>query len=153
MAELVGLIASGISIAQLATQVGGCIVKLKGYWSQVQQAPDNIAHLLREIESLNLILSHIQDDQCRAESAGEDFCMRQSLQLCKEGADELSALVAELAAKIEGKAGMRRRFGSVKIVLRNEEVKRLRRRMKTAIRLLTLAYQCHTRYSKDPIPL
>jgi hypothetical protein len=126
MAELVGLVASGISIAQLAAQVGGCVIKLKGYWGQVQQAPDDIAHLLREIDSLNLILSHIQNDQSHGELVADNLCMRQSLQLCKEGADELSDLVAELATKIEGKAGLKKKFGSVKITLKNDEVKRLK---------------------------
>lgn len=146
MAELVGLVASGISIAQLASQVGGCIIKLKGYWGQVQQAPDDIAHLLREIDSLNLILSHIQNDQSHGEFVADNLCMPQSLQLCKEGADELSNLVAELATKIEGKAGLKKKSGSVKITLKNDEVKRLKRRMKSAIRLLSLAYSYHTKF-------
>jgi hypothetical protein len=53
--------------------------------------------------------------------------------------------VSELAVKIDGKKGWRRKAGASKVVLKREEVKKVKRRMKNAIRLLSLAYQCHTK--------
>jgi hypothetical protein len=67
MAEVLGKVASGISVAQLAGQITSSIIKLKNYWNQIQNAPSDINRLLREIESLNLILCHIQDDRARWE--------------------------------------------------------------------------------------
>jgi hypothetical protein len=62
MAEVLGVVASGIAVAQIAGQITGSIVKLKSYWDQIEKAPAEINHLLREIESLNLILQHMQED-------------------------------------------------------------------------------------------
>jgi hypothetical protein len=42
MAELIGVVASGISIAQLTGQIANSLVKLRGYWDQVKDAPDEI---------------------------------------------------------------------------------------------------------------
>lgn len=147
MAEVLGIVASGIAVGQLASEVTSSIIKLKGYWDQVKDAPGEIQQLLLEIDSLNLILSHIEQNQDRAELSGlsQNICVEQSLKLCKQGAEELSCLVSELAVKIDGKTGWKRKAGASKVVLRREEVKTLKRRMKNAIRLLSLAYQCYNK--------
>jgi len=63
MAEALGVVASGIAVTQLATQVASSVIKLKNCWEQIKNVPTEISYLLREIDSLKLILCHIQDDQ------------------------------------------------------------------------------------------
>ncbi|TVY92243.1 hypothetical protein LAWI1_G003220 [Lachnellula willkommii] len=147
MAETLGVVAGGIAVTQFSAQVASGVMKLKNYWEQVKNVPAEMSYLLREIESLNLILCHIQDDQasqCEPVSVGNGIHLRQSLELCQQGSAELGALVNELAAKIEGKHGLKKKLGSAKVVLKKEEIKVLKRRMKSTIRLLSLSYQCHT---------
>jgi len=147
MAEVLGIVTSGMAIRQLGGSVNSSIIKLKEYWDQVKDAPGEIRQLFLEIDSLNLILSHIEQDRNRAELSdiSQNICFGQSLNLCKQGTEELSVLVSELAAKIDGKKGWRRKAGGSKVVLKREEIKKVKRRMKNAIRLLSLAYQCHTK--------
>lgn len=148
MAEVLGIVASGIAVGQLASEVTSSIIKLKGYWDQVKEPPSEIRQLLLEIDSLNLILCHIQNDQ-REENilalGSTKVCVDQTLKLCKEGSDELGGLVRELVEKIDWKTGWRKKAGTAKEVLKKEEIKLIKRRMKNAIRLLSLAYQCHTK--------
>jgi hypothetical protein len=47
--------------------------------------------------------------------------------------------------KMEGKRGWRKQVGSAKVVLRKEEIKTSKRRMKNATRLLSLALSWHTK--------
>lgn len=148
MAEALGVVASGIAVTQLAAQVTSSIIKLKNYWDQIKDVPSEIAILLREIDALNLVLCHIQGDQGTPSdptSVSNSVYLKQSLELCQQGSAELGILVNELAAKIEGKRGLRKKIGSAKVMLRDEETKKLKRRMKSAIRLLSLSYQCHSR--------
>jgi hypothetical protein len=146
MAEALGLVASGISVAQLAGNITTSVIKLKDYWEQVRDAPAEIGYLVREIDSFGLILSHIQNDQKR-QPLFDNACVQQSLRLCTEGADELSALVNELSNTIGGgRSGWRRKVGAAKVVLKKEEIKKLKRRMKHAMQLLSLAYNYHTRW-------
>jgi len=60
MAEVLGIITSGMEIRQLGGSVDSSIIKLKEYSDQVKDAPGEIRQLLLEIDSLNLILSHIE---------------------------------------------------------------------------------------------
>lgn len=152
MAEVIGIVASGISIAQIAGQVANSIIRIKGFWDQVKAAPDDISHLLQEVDSFGLILRHIQDDLTRnalPDLVFDNECVRQSLELCRGGAIELEELAADLAEKLGGKSGLRRKFGSVRTMLKQDDIKRLKTRLKNAIRLLSLAYQCHTRYENS----
>jgi hypothetical protein len=147
MAEVVGLIASGINIGQLASQIADSVMELKRLWNLVREAPSDIKDHVTQVESINLILSHIQRDYGQATRPGvgnDNIYMQRSLQLCKEGADKLGAAVSELSDKIRGKTGWRLKMGSIKIVLKKHDLQRLREKMKSAIDLLSLAYQCHT---------
>jgi 23S rRNA A2030 N6-methylase RlmJ len=106
MAEVLGTMASGIAIYQLATSIARSIIAIKQGWSQVQDAPTEINNLIRQIDSLNLILQHIQDDQSQEDIpqlSSANLCVQQSLGLCEEGAAELAALANDLNAKIQGK--------------------------------------------------
>ena len=148
MAEVIGLVASGISIAQIASQVASSILKIKDFWDRVKAAPDDINHLLLEVDSFSLILKHIQDDLTRdalPELLFNNDGIRQSLELCRSGAAELEELANELAGKLDAKSGLRMKIGSIRAVLKRDNIKRLKRKLKNAIRLLSLAYQCHTR--------
>jgi hypothetical protein len=149
MAEIFGAMASGIAIAQLAASITKSIITIKESWSQVQDAPVEINNLIRQIDSLNLILQHIEDDQSRKDMpqlSAANLCVQQSLELCQEGAAELAGLANDLAQKIQGKNGWRKKLGSARIVLKKEDVKKLKSRMKNAIQLLSLSYQFHTKY-------
>lgn len=152
MAEVIGLVASGINIAQIAGQVASSIAKIKDFWDQVKAAPDDINYLLREVDSFSLILQHIRDDLAQnalPETVFNNDSVLQSLELCRSGALELEELANELASYLDGKSGLRRKIGSVRAVLKQDDIKRLKRKLKNAIRLLSLAYQCHTRYDKS----
>ena len=150
MAEVLAITASGVTFVQLAGQVAGNINKLKRYWDPVKEAPDNLKLLVEEIDSLNIVLCHMQselpDDLLPDSRCGHSATIvSKSLELCQNGTDELSRLVDDLAEKIDGKLGWKKRLGSTKIVLKNSEVRGLKERIQYAIRLLTLAYQCHTK--------
>jgi len=147
MAEVLGVVASGIAVTQLASQVTSNIIKLKNYWGQIKDAPADINYLLREVDALDHVLSHIQQDQAGMGSNSVSHIphLKQSLALCREGADELGTLVSELAMKVDGKHGLRKKVQSAKVVLKKDELKRLKARLKSAVRLLSLSYQCYTR--------
>lgn len=151
MAKVLAIVASVLAVAQVASQVADSIIKLKGYWDQVKEAPDDIQQLLLEIDLFNDILSHMQGDQASLAMSeltpnGAIIAVRKSLELCNKGAAQLNDLVEELSQKVNRNVGLRKVAGSVKVVLRKNEVKRQRRTMKSTIRLLSLTYQCHIGY-------
>ncbi|KAF4633004.1 hypothetical protein G7Y89_g5113 [Cudoniella acicularis] len=147
MAEVVCVIASGISIFQLAGQLTRNIIKLKDYWAQIQDAPAEVEFLLRQVDSLGLIMNHIQVDhasQAKTAPNQDNTYLSQNLNLCKDGTRELSALVEDLADQIMGKRRWRKNVGCAKVVFKKDVIKRLKERMKIAVQLLSFSCQCHT---------
>lgn len=122
-------------------------MKLKGFWSQIKDAPAEINHLIHRIDSLNLMLQHMQHDQSQhgiPELAVQNICMRRSLELCEECATGLLSLVNDLDIKVRGKKGVRKKIGSAKAVMSKEDIRNLEVRLDAAIQILSLSYQFHT---------
>jgi hypothetical protein len=153
MAEVIGVVASGIAIAQLTSEVAKSIIKLKGFWDQVKDAPDEISYLMRELETLNNILCELEPSKIphHQELISGSHAFRQSLAQCREGTSELTDLTDTLSLEMSSSKKLQRVRGRVKMVLKNEQIKRYKSRLKGAIRLLTLSYQCYTRYRFLPL--
>jgi hypothetical protein len=133
MAEL-GIAASGIGIASLALQVGDCIVRLKGFWDAVKDAPEEIKHLIEEIETLSSVLSDFETSEQPELNLGHESTSR-CLQFCKKAVGILDSVVMEVEANIK----RRRALGSVKAVLRRDAIEKLKERLMSAQSMLMLS--------------
>lgn len=155
MAEVVGLVASGISIATLAAQITSSVVKLKSYWDQVKEAPEDLTFLIEEIEDLSLLLSDIEDDQRRNPISAvllERSSVSRCLEHCKRAASRLSELADDLGADLEAPNKLKNKWGSAKVLLKKDKIEKYRSRLERALRLLSLSHQCYTRSSHSPDP-
>ncbi|KAF5876871.1 uncharacterized protein Bfra_001226 [Botrytis fragariae] len=153
MAEVLGTIASGISIAQLARNLASSIIKLNSYWDQIQDPPDDIAFLVRNIESHHAILRIILEKQAQltasCQSTGGLF--QQSIRLLQDAPLQLDGPVDALTKNINSNRKWKRTLGSANILLKTEQLKRLKRRMKSATRSMHIAisWQMNTQVSVD----
>jgi hypothetical protein len=148
MADRLNVTISGFAVAQFAGSIGRSIITLKDLWNEVKEAPAEISNLLRQMDSLNLILQHIQDDRSieyTPQLSPQNLCLQRSSDLCRECALELSSLTKDLAIEVQGKNSWRKRLGSAKVVLSKQRLECLQRRLKTAVDILQLSYQFHTR--------
>jgi hypothetical protein len=66
MAEVLGIITSGLAIGQLIGSITSSIIKLKEHWDQVKDAPGEIQSLLLEIDSK----SYFEPHRARSASSG-----------------------------------------------------------------------------------
>jgi hypothetical protein len=141
MAEL-GLAASGIGIASLALQVGDCIVRLKSFWGAVKDAPEEIRHLMEEIEMLTFVLGDqpkLADPAAPPTPEPASFTSSRCLQLCKKAMEILNAVLME----VEGGIAKRKKMGSVKAVLKRDVIEKMRERLVSAQGLLMLSNQIY----------
>ena len=67
MTEVLGVVASGVSVALLVVQIASSVLKLKSYLEQARYAPDDIRSVVDEIEELQFLLADMERDQahCR----------------------------------------------------------------------------------------
>ena len=149
MAEAVGIVASSVTIGTLASGITSSVFKLRSYWDQIQDAPDDIRDLLVELEDLSCIIADIEDDQQRNPMSSmvlDSTSSSRCLQRCKQGADRLKDLADELGTDIGSSNRLRCKRASAKVVLKKAQIDRLRARLEMAVRLLSLSHQLYTRY-------
>jgi hypothetical protein len=121
---------SGPGVASLALQIGDCVIRLKGFWDAVKEAPEEIKNLIEEIETLSLVLSGFEGGE-NPEHGATSRCF----QFCKRAVGILDGVVKA----VESEIAKRKRVGSVKAVLKKGEIEKLRQRLATAQSMLMLS--------------
>jgi hypothetical protein len=148
MAEVFGLIASGVSIGALAGQIASSVVKLKSYLDQVRDAPEDITILIDEINDLHFLLSDIEDDQRRNPYSAillDNKSASRCLDHCKRGVERLRRVVDEMTVEFECLKPMNRRWKAAKMIWKRDKADKYRAELASAVRLLTLSHQIYTR--------
>lgn len=127
MAEVVGAVASGISFGTLAAQITISISKIKTFWDNVKEVPEDITMLVEHIEHLGRVLAEIEEDQRRnpftTQIIGPDSTSK-CLEYCRKGFKRLEELVDDLNADIQASNGLKRKFACVKLVLKKDKIKK-----------------------------
>ena len=154
MAEVAGVVASGISIGTLAAQITSSLIKLQSYWDQVRDAPEEVRDLLEELRDLSNVIADIEADQQQNPMSGAilnstSTCLRH----CKEGADRLKELVDSLQVKLEASSKFKRKWGLAKVVLKKDQIDKYKASLERAIRLLSLSHQVCMRIYYELLPL
>ncbi|MCJ1475934.1 hypothetical protein MMC13_004598 [Lambiella insularis] len=147
MAELVGVVASGISIAALAVQIAQSVAKLKSYWDEVKEAPEEIRNLVEEIEDLQSLFLDIEQDQRRNPISSmiyDPTTLSRCLENCRRGANRLKELTDDLGMEVDATKKLTRRWTGAKLFLKKDKIEKYKARLESAIRLLSLSYQCYT---------
>ncbi|RYP46480.1 hypothetical protein DL768_007313 [Monosporascus sp. mg162] len=146
MAEALGVAASSIAIAQVTSQVGVAVVKLKKFCDEVKDVPDDIADLLQQIDCLDPALWEAENS---FELTGlpamlwNDAAAKRSTTYCRNALKALTEIVDEMAVQINHPKRLNRKAASVKVVLRKDTLKKLEKRLENAVRMLTLAQQSY----------
>jgi len=140
MADL-GVISGGRGILSLAIQISDSMMRLRGFLDRIKDAPDEIKYTMKRIETLNLVLSsHDPDDDdhdsCEAASTARRACRL----FLVEAAGQVKTIVTDLEVLI----GERRKMGSLKTVLKQDVIERLKQRLKDAQDLLLLSNQYYS---------
>ncbi|ETS84903.1 hypothetical protein PFICI_02928 [Pestalotiopsis fici W106-1] len=128
MAELLGVVASAITVAEVAAKAGGAIPKLKALWDEIQNMENELNVYRASV--INPILLN-------------DGAMRKSTQYCRESLQSLSHLVDDMSVQIQNQKKLRRGLAKAKIVLKKHVLVDLEARLRKALALLSLAQQSY----------
>lgn len=148
MAELVGTVASAISIATLAGEIGSSVIKLKRFCKSIQDAPEDVAHLIEEIEMLIQLLLEIDESYETAKGLNvplDTISSEKCSVLCRNSAVKLKTLMDTLVCDIENQSGFRKKLKYARIVFRKDKVEKYRTQLDRDIRMLSLLFAGQTR--------
>ncbi|KAI1751066.1 hypothetical protein F4782DRAFT_506646 [Xylaria castorea] len=142
MAEVIGVAASGITIAQVAAQVGKSILKLKRLWDDFKDVPSSIGDLLDQIDCLDPALWEAENTFTQASLPPmfwNSSLGSRSTTYCRKALRSLTELVDELTLQLNRPRTLRSKVATAKVVLKKEQLRNLERRLHNAITMLSLA--------------
>jgi hypothetical protein len=131
MAEVVGIVASGIAVAQLAGSIVTSAQNLHNIWTSLKGAPKVVRDCLREIELLGTVIHTV-----KFEAEGEDVVKR-ALIYCEEVVGEFESILRGVAL-VDGR-GQSRPWGKVKFLFKEKELGESMGRLERAKSMLGLA--------------
>ncbi|OTB05169.1 hypothetical protein M426DRAFT_144477 [Hypoxylon sp. CI-4A] len=146
MAEALGVAASGIAIAQISTQVGGTLFKLKKLWDEVKDVPDYITDLMEQIDCLNPVLWEVENGFNQPDLPSilwDKLASGPTTTYCHKAHHHLAEIVGELGYQISSAKKGRRTIAAIKVLLKKDSLRRLEKRLESAVRMLTLAQQSY----------
>lgn len=141
MAEIVGVVASGIAIAQAAGMLLKASIKIKGLLQHVKNIPEETRLLLDKIETLTQTLSV-------PESLGPDDppipaalngALHTAILQCRSASDQLSEVAQELESEMARARGLKRGLVAVKVALRRDSLMVHEKRLSHAVEVLQVA--------------
>jgi hypothetical protein len=142
MAEILGIISSGAAIGQATAAIPNSLIKLNELWNEFRDVPEDLVFLVRQIEILHLLFEENENQANRARHISLPGSVERAFKLVNNGAQELEALVEELRGGLKQRRGWKAKVATAKVVLKSQQIKRCKSRLKATVTLLNLAKQC-----------
>jgi hypothetical protein len=141
MAEVVGVLASGIAVAQLASGIVSSVQKTRALWTSLSDSPKQVADSLREIELLGKVIAGLDiRDHGAGVGQGEE-ALNDALRFCEEVVGGLEGKLLRLGL---GQGKKHQSWARVKFLVKEKEVQELVGRLERAKSMLGLAVNCHS---------
>ncbi|KAL9064334.1 MAG: hypothetical protein Q9161_008934 [Pseudevernia consocians] len=151
--EALGGAASVVGVVSLTLQVCEELKKIQDFWQSVKEAPDDIAHIIAEINLLTtwltIIANNYQRHGFKHESPGE-ITATDTLKLCLARVHDMSDGVKDLERGLL-RGSFPRRWASVKFVFRKDRLEKLTEQIERMKTLLIILQTCYIGLEPDSI--
>jgi hypothetical protein len=149
MAEVLGVVASGIAVTQAAQSLGVIVLSLSRLWREVRDVPETIRQVLEDIEITGHLVGVIEAEfeEALSTSAVPSTPLTKLqcliIQRCRQAHKDLGDLVEDLRADIASSRKRKRLSARVQVVLKKDTLEAYERRLQKALRFLGFAVQMH----------
>lgn len=135
MAEMVGLV---VGVVSLGVQLAESVQKVKRFYETMKEAPERLADIIDEIESLSDILTEIEGDStANATELGPK--MQRCVATCRKAVDKFSTY----ADSLENRMKRQCRRGRVKFATKSGDIEGVIARLESSKSNLVLAYMLY----------
>jgi ElaB/YqjD/DUF883 family membrane-anchored ribosome-binding protein len=145
MAEVLGTVASGIAIAQLAGAIVSSTRKIYIFWKDMKDAPKHIGGLLVEIELLGEVLVEHYTSNRQENGIYHHSAILQKIYLhCETAIKDLDEVLETLDKGLK-KSGSKAKkiWYNFRVAMKGSVLEDLMERLERAKLMLNLASQCH----------
>ena len=147
MAEVLGIVASGLAVQQTAGQITKTLFQLRQLLEQIQDAPERIQDLMADLSSFAALLVEMEGQLVEGGPLA-----RQSVQLCRDALTRLDGVVSGLQIQLASPRRRKAFISALKVVIRRDELKRYEEKLERAFRLLQMSHQCYIAASTKALP-
>jgi hypothetical protein len=162
MAEVLGVVASGISVASLAIQIFDSIQRIKEFCRLVRDAPKDLEYIADDLSIINSLLPQVdriasalntssaaglETVQYDSKDSGDGrLLIQRSISHCKVAVDALDKLVSDLQMLLSANQSLPRRWHSFRAVRRKDEIESVKREIESAKSTLNLVIDFRSLY-------
>ncbi|KAM0280232.1 hypothetical protein ACHAQH_004190 [Verticillium albo-atrum] len=151
MAELIGLVASSLALAEAVGKVGRDMLKLKRLWDEVKDVPETIQDLFKRLDLILPMVARIARDIETGATVLEDMeAVEGCILSCQQFIADEAAMINDLIVQIDGTKRLKRVRHRVRVALKQDVLARHEKKLEGMIQVLMLA---HSEYSRFAEPL
>ncbi|KAI1870847.1 uncharacterized protein JN550_004993 [Neoarthrinium moseri] len=148
MAEAIGVVASAFTVAEAAMGVVSVVHTLRKVWDEIQNVPESIEHLMKQVELLDpLIVEMEHDTKTRYGSASSDLkqshVMQKSLEYCQQSTMDLKSLVNDMQSQVSAQRKVSRAVAKVKVIMKKQTLLAYEKRLHNSVTMLMFAQQVY----------
>lgn len=136
---MLGTVASAAGLAGLTIQLLESGKKLKAFYDDVKDAPEDLKHLQERLNTLAILLQEIRSSENITQLVTNSPHFEQCITSCQAAAKEVKLFVDRL----ERGMARNKRWGAIKSVLKKDDFEKLDKRLEKAISLLHLCCSLH----------
>ncbi|KAL3292678.1 Ankyrin repeat-containing domain protein [Colletotrichum asianum] len=146
MAEVLGVVSSAIAVAELAGKFGLSVMKLKQLWDEIQDIPEEMNRIMRQLEILKPVLAGMEADfvqQRHKVYFNSATNLQASIEYCRDAVNDLENLAEDLQARISTAKRSRRNITKLKVSFKKEDIRKYQERIGWALHLISLSQQSY----------
>ncbi|OHW98454.1 hypothetical protein CSPAE12_02873 [Colletotrichum incanum] len=145
MAEVFGVVVSALTVAEMAGKFGSSLVKLKKLWNEVQDVPNEITQLFRQLELLRPVLAEMESEFTQqTHKVYHNSAANLSMEYCQQAVGELDALAEDLQSRISAAKMSKRNITKLKVTFKKDQIRSYQEKIQFALQLLSLSQQTYT---------
>ncbi|KAI8303717.1 hypothetical protein K4K61_006781 [Colletotrichum sp. SAR11_59] len=146
MAEVLGVVSSAIAVAELAGKFGLSVMKLKQLWDEIQDIPEEMNRIMRQLEILKPVLAGMEADFVQRRHKvyfNSATNLQASIEYCRDAVNDLENLAEDLQARISTAKRSRRNITKLKVSFKKEDIRKYQERIGWALHLISLSQQSY----------
>ncbi|KAI8166403.1 hypothetical protein K4K54_008344 [Colletotrichum sp. SAR 10_86] len=153
MAEVLGVVSSAIAVAELAGKFGLSVMKLKQLWDEIQDIPEEMNRIMRQLEILKPVLAGMEADFVQQQRhkvySNSATNLHASIEYCRDAVNDLESLAEDLQARISTAKRSRRNITKLKVSFKKEDIRKYQERIGWALHLISLSQQSYMMWAQS----
>jgi hypothetical protein len=145
MAEIIGVVASGITVVQVAAQLLDAVKKLRSFYRSMRDVPEYLQSTLNSIEMVGWMIDQVRTFDGSALQLQGSSMLQDSVLSCEAATSALKNLATKNTQRLSKKGKFRTLY--LKAVFPKEEMEELKKNLESTKRGLM---DCYMLYNSSP---